>query len=119
MQNTGGNPNQPMYYQQSQGGGGMGMAYPGMGEQQRQQSMMGMQGGMMTSSGGVPSQQMYGGPMQGVPQRTYGARVQQVKKEEMFEAQRQKLVRLSSALKSFEWMCSVSDPRLLKKPEKF
>uniref|UniRef100_A0A183UZ66 Mediator complex subunit 30 n=1 Tax=Toxocara canis TaxID=6265 RepID=A0A183UZ66_TOXCA len=44
---------------------------------------------------------------------------EQVKKEEMFEAQRQKLVRLSSALKSFEWMCSVSDPRLLKKPEKF
>ncbi|VDK75902.1 unnamed protein product [Anisakis simplex] len=42
----------------------------------------------------------------------------QVQKEQIFEAQRHKLVKLSSALKSFEWMCSVSDPRLLKKPEK-
>lgn len=56
------------------------MGYPGMGEQQRQQPMMNMQGGMMPSSGGVPNTQMYGGPapMQSVPQRAYGSRIQQV-----------------------------------------
>ncbi|MFH4978041.1 hypothetical protein AB6A40_004750 [Gnathostoma spinigerum] len=43
---------------------------------------------------------------------------QQIEKEKTFEEKRRKLVRLSSALKRFDWMCNASDPRLLKKLDK-
>uniref|UniRef100_A0AAF5PQN6 Activator 1 subunit 5 n=3 Tax=Wuchereria bancrofti TaxID=6293 RepID=A0AAF5PQN6_WUCBA len=39
-------------------------------------------------------------------------------KEETFEVQRRKLVKLNTALKNLDWMCLVSDPRFLKKADK-
>ncbi|KAM3724611.1 Glutamine/asparagine-rich protein [Dirofilaria immitis] len=41
-----------------------------------------------------------------------------VAKEETFEVQRRKLVKLNAALKNLDWMCLVSDPRFLKKADK-
>uniref|UniRef100_A0A0N5AZ16 AAA domain-containing protein n=1 Tax=Syphacia muris TaxID=451379 RepID=A0A0N5AZ16_9BILA len=39
---------------------------------------------------------------------------EEASKGELFEEQRQRLVKLSTALKKFEWMAMVSDPRFLK-----
>ncbi|EFO26206.1 hypothetical protein LOAG_02278 [Loa loa] len=39
-------------------------------------------------------------------------------KEEVFEVQRRKLVKLNTSLKNLDWMCLVSDPRFLKKADK-
>ncbi|VBB33572.1 unnamed protein product [Acanthocheilonema viteae] len=41
-----------------------------------------------------------------------------IAKEETFEVQRRKLVKLNTALKNLDWMCLVSDPRFLKKADK-
>ncbi|VDK56353.1 unnamed protein product [Gongylonema pulchrum] len=39
-------------------------------------------------------------------------------KEKTFELQRQKLVKLNTALKTMDWIAMASDPRILKKPDK-
>ncbi|MCP9258561.1 hypothetical protein DINM_001588 [Dirofilaria immitis] len=70
MQNSGVGPNQPVYYQQTQGAAMM-MSYPQATTDQRQQQQQQQQ---IINMQGMPTAQMYGGPsMQSMQGRPYSA----------------------------------------------